>query len=93
MFESPRQSKRATEVVYDQVHLVVHDFGGPFGLTWGLEHPDRWASVVLINVGVLPGYSWHTMARRWRTPVLGELKIAVRAHEAGRVPSEQRVPA
>jgi 2-keto-4-pentenoate hydratase/2-oxohepta-3-ene-1,7-dioic acid hydratase in catechol pathway len=26
-------------------------------------------------------------------PVLGELKIAVRAHEAGRVPSEQRVPA
>src|SRR5579864_3491289 len=26
-------------------------------------------------------------------PALGELKIAVRAHEAGRVPSEQRVPA
>ena len=26
-------------------------------------------------------------------PVLGELKIAVRAHEAGRVPSEARVPA
>jgi 2-keto-4-pentenoate hydratase/2-oxohepta-3-ene-1,7-dioic acid hydratase in catechol pathway len=26
-------------------------------------------------------------------PVLGELKIAVRAHEAGRAPSEQRVPA
>ena len=26
-------------------------------------------------------------------PALGELKIAVRAHEAGRVPNEQRVPA
>jgi 2-keto-4-pentenoate hydratase/2-oxohepta-3-ene-1,7-dioic acid hydratase in catechol pathway len=26
-------------------------------------------------------------------PVLGELKIAVRAHEAGRVPQEARVPA
>jgi 2-keto-4-pentenoate hydratase/2-oxohepta-3-ene-1,7-dioic acid hydratase in catechol pathway len=26
-------------------------------------------------------------------PALGELKINVRAHEAGRVPSEQRVPA
>jgi pimeloyl-ACP methyl ester carboxylesterase len=60
----------------EEVHLVLHDFGGPFGLTWGLEHPDRWASVVLIDVGVLPGYSWHTMARRWRTPVLGELTQA-----------------
>jgi pimeloyl-ACP methyl ester carboxylesterase len=29
--------------------------------------------VVLIDVGVLPGYRWHTMAKRWRTPVLGEL--------------------
>ena len=26
-------------------------------------------------------------------PALGELKIAVRAHEAGRVPGEERVPA
>jgi pimeloyl-ACP methyl ester carboxylesterase len=60
----------------NRAHLVVHDFGGPFGLTWGLAHPDAWASVVLINVGVLPGYSWHTMAKRWRTPVLGELTQA-----------------
>ena len=51
----------------------MHDFGGPFGLLWGLQHPDAWASVVLINVGVLPGYRWHAMARRWRTPLLGEL--------------------
>jgi pimeloyl-ACP methyl ester carboxylesterase len=57
----------------ERVHLVVHDFGGPFGLVWGLQHPDAWASVVLINVGVMPGYTWHTMARRWRTPVVGEL--------------------
>jgi pimeloyl-ACP methyl ester carboxylesterase len=56
-----------------RVHLVVHDFGGPFGLLWGLQHQDAWASVVLINIGVLPGYTWHKMARRWRTPVLGEL--------------------
>jgi pimeloyl-ACP methyl ester carboxylesterase len=56
-----------------RVHLVVHDFGGPFGLVWGLQHPDAWASVALINIGILPGYTWHAMARRWRTPVLGEL--------------------
>jgi pimeloyl-ACP methyl ester carboxylesterase len=57
----------------ERIHLVVHDFGGPFGLLWGLQHPDAWASVVLINVGVLPGYRWHKMARRLRTPVVGEL--------------------
>jgi len=61
------------ELGIERVHLVVHDFGGPFGLLWGLQHPDVWASVVLVNVGVLPGYTWHTMAKRWRTPVLGEL--------------------
>lgn len=60
----------------ERVHLVVHDFGGPFGLLWGLAHPQQWASVVLIDVGVLPGYRWHRAARRWRTPVLGELTHA-----------------
>jgi pimeloyl-ACP methyl ester carboxylesterase len=56
-----------------RVHLVVHDFGGPFGLLWGLQHPEQWASLTLIDVGILPGYRWHSMARRWRTPLLGEL--------------------
>ncbi len=60
----------------ERAHLVLHDFGGPFGLTWGLEHADAWASVVLIDVGVLPGYRWHSLARRWRTPLLGELMHA-----------------
>jgi pimeloyl-ACP methyl ester carboxylesterase len=61
------------ELQIERVHLVVHDFGGPFGLFWGLAHADAWASVVLINIGVMPGYVWHSMAKRWRTPVLGEL--------------------
>ncbi len=60
----------------ERVHLVLHDFGGPFGLTWGIQHADRWASLVLLNVGVMPGYQWHSMAKRWRTPVLGELSQA-----------------
>jgi pimeloyl-ACP methyl ester carboxylesterase len=59
-----------------RVHLVVHDFGGPFGLLWGMQHPQQWASVALINIGVMPGYVWHSMAKRWRTPVMGELSQA-----------------
>jgi pimeloyl-ACP methyl ester carboxylesterase len=64
------------ELGIERVHLVIHDFGGPFGLVWGLQHPDAWKSVVLINIGVLPGYHWHKRARQWRTPVLGELTQA-----------------
>jgi pimeloyl-ACP methyl ester carboxylesterase len=62
-----------TALGIERAHLVLHDFGGPFGLMWGAQHPASWASVVLINIGIMPGYSWHSMAKRWRTPVLGEL--------------------
>jgi pimeloyl-ACP methyl ester carboxylesterase len=57
----------------ERAHLVLHDFGGPFGLLWGVQHPQSWRSVVLINIGVMPGYKWHSMAKRWRRPVVGEL--------------------
>lgn len=56
-----------------RVHLVVHDFGGPWGLAWAAQHPESLASIVLINTGALPGYRWHYMARIWRTPLVGEL--------------------
>jgi pimeloyl-ACP methyl ester carboxylesterase len=56
-----------------RAHLVLHDFGGPFGLAWGAGRPDALASLVLINTGVFEDYSWHYLARIWRTPVVGEL--------------------
>jgi pimeloyl-ACP methyl ester carboxylesterase len=61
------------ELGIDRVHLVVHDFGGPWGMEWAARNPSRTASAVLINTGALVGYSWHVLARIWRTPVLGEL--------------------
>jgi pimeloyl-ACP methyl ester carboxylesterase len=57
----------------ERVHLVLHDFGGPIGLLWMAGQLDRIASITLIDIGVLPGYRWHRLARVWRTPVLGEL--------------------
>jgi pimeloyl-ACP methyl ester carboxylesterase len=56
-----------------RAHLVLHDFGGPWGLAWAGRHPEAVASVVLVNTGVLIGYRWHYLARIWRTPVLGEI--------------------
>ncbi|MFD4402274.1 alpha/beta fold hydrolase [Nocardia sp. NPDC058499] len=57
----------------ERAHLVLHDFGGPWGLRWALDHRDRLAGLVLINTGVLDGYRWHRYAKVWQTPVLGEL--------------------
>lgn len=63
---------------FERVHLVLHDFGGAFGLVWASEHPERVASITLIDTGVMLGYRWHALARIWRTPVVGELFNAVR---------------
>lgn len=55
---------------------MLHDFGGPWALTWGARRPERLASVTLIDTGVAPGYRWHRQARVWRTPLAGELAMA-----------------
>jgi menaquinone-9 beta-reductase len=60
------------ELGIERAHLVLHDFGGPWGLEWAARNPDRLGSAVLINTGVLLDYRWHYLARIWRTPVAGE---------------------
>ncbi|WP_280421854.1 alpha/beta fold hydrolase [Nocardia carnea] len=57
----------------ERAHLVLHDFGGPWGLRWALDHRDRLAGLSLINTGVLDGYRWHRYAKIWQTPIVGEL--------------------
>src|SRR5581483_9339188 len=56
-----------------RAHLVLHDFGGPWGLQWAADHPGSLASLTLINTGIVRGYKWHLFARIWQTPILGEL--------------------
>jgi len=60
----------------ERAHLVLHDFGGPWGLAWAAAHQDAFASVVLIDTGVLIGFEQHRMGRIWARPVLGELAMA-----------------
>jgi pimeloyl-ACP methyl ester carboxylesterase len=59
-----------------RAHLVLHDFGGPWGLEWAARHPERLASLVLVDSGILIGYRWHSLARIWQTPVVGEAFMA-----------------
>jgi pimeloyl-ACP methyl ester carboxylesterase len=55
-----------------RAHLVLHDFGGPFGLQWAAHHPARVQSVTLFDTGVLRRYLGHPAAHAWRTPIVGE---------------------
>jgi pimeloyl-ACP methyl ester carboxylesterase len=73
-----------TELGVKRAHLVLHDFGGPIGLVWAMMHPDALASITLIDTGVLPGYRWHSLARVWRTPVVGEILQATATRGAFR---------
>lgn len=34
--------------------LVLHDWGGPIGMTWACRHPDRVARLVLLNTAAFP---------------------------------------
>jgi pimeloyl-ACP methyl ester carboxylesterase len=72
------------ELGIERAHLVLHDFGGPIGLTWAAMHVEAIASITLIDTGLLPGYRWHSLARIWRTPVLGELFQATATRRAFR---------
>lgn len=59
----------------ERVALVMHDWGA-LGLAFAQARPERIERLVLIDaVPFLPGYSWHRVARIWRTPVLGELAM------------------
>ncbi|MBS1883421.1 MAG: alpha/beta fold hydrolase, partial [Actinobacteria bacterium] len=76
----------------ERVHLVLHDFGGPIGLAWLAAHADQLASLTLIDIGILPGYRWHRLARIWRTPVLGELFQATATRRAFRTMIDREEP-
>ena len=67
-----------------RAHLVLHDFGGPWGMQWAADHSDRAASLALLNIGALPGYTWHKFARIWRLPVIGEIFQAIATRGAFR---------
>lgn len=69
----------------DRVHLVAHDFGGPWALAWAARNPEAYASATLIDTGVLLGYRWHYLAKIWQTPVAGELFNAVATAPAFRL--------
>jgi len=54
----------------DEVTVVVQDWGGPIGLRWAVENPDRVARLVILNTGLFTGrvskgfMAWREFAER-----------------------------
>jgi pimeloyl-ACP methyl ester carboxylesterase len=61
----------------DEVDLVGHDFGAIFGIAWAIRHPERVRRIAVGGFPFFPDYRWHFWGRVWRTPLLGELSLAM----------------
>lgn len=64
------------------VDLVGHDWGAIITIRVASLRPDLINTWCVANALPHPDYKWHSMARRWQTPVLGELIMAVTRKEA-----------
>lgn len=66
------------ELELDELHLVVHDLGGPVGLGWATQNPERVKSITMFeslwttlpSIDVIP-------------PPFGELLVALRTPDVG----------
>ena len=63
------------ELGLKKVDLVIHDFGGAWGLAWAIENADKVNSITLVNIGLMRDYRWHLFAKLWRIPLIGELAM------------------
>jgi len=57
------------------IDLVVHDSGGPIGLFWASQHPDRVRRLTLLNTLVYPEMHWTVSAfiAATRIPLMNQL--------------------
>jgi pimeloyl-ACP methyl ester carboxylesterase len=65
-----------TQLGIKRAVLVLHDFGGTWGLQWAVKHKPALLGAVLLDTGVLIDYIPHPAAVVWATPVAGELQMA-----------------
>lgn len=69
----------------DSFSLVLHDWGA-VGLVSAMERPEAIDRLVVMNaVPFLPGYRWHSVARLWRTRVVGELMMGLSSKRSFRM--------
>lgn len=63
-------ARHLDQVEFEDVTVVVQDWGGPIGLRWAVEHADRVGRLVVMNTGLFTGrvskgfMAWRDFAER-----------------------------
>jgi pimeloyl-ACP methyl ester carboxylesterase len=63
--------------IREPIHLIVHDLGAAFGLAWAAENPSKIHKLVISNAAFSTEYRWHRLARLFRTPLVGDMLLAL----------------
>src|SRR5688572_10388273 len=58
--------------ITDPVTLVMHDFGGHYGMAFASKYPERTRALAVSNTNFFHDYQWHSFAKLYRIPILGE---------------------
>ncbi|MFK7979224.1 MAG: alpha/beta fold hydrolase [Saprospiraceae bacterium] len=59
--------------ITEPIHLIVHDVGTFYGVTWAVKNQTQVKSICITNTLFFSDYKWHFWGRVWRTPIIGEL--------------------
>jgi pimeloyl-ACP methyl ester carboxylesterase len=71
------RSLEDTARAHGPVDLVGHDWGAPLSAMAAQLRPETIRTWTVVNAAPEPSYEWHSLARTWQTPVLGELFMAL----------------
>lgn len=71
------QTLRDTAATHGPVDIVGHDWGAPLCAMAAQMNPEAVRTWTVVNAVPEPSYEWHSLARRWQTPILGELLMAL----------------
>ncbi len=75
------------EALAQPVDLVGHDWGGAHVVGVAMTRPELLRSWCTDSIGWFePDYAWHTLARAWQTPGVGETSVAAMTTGGGAGP-------
>ncbi|MBK9125902.1 MAG: alpha/beta hydrolase [Chloroflexi bacterium] len=61
--------------ITEPVILAMTDFGGHYAGAFAVTHPQRVRGMVISNTAFFRDYQWHSFAKLYRVPLLGELML------------------
>ena len=71
------QTLQNTAATHGPVDIVGHDWGAPLSAMAAQMNPEAVRTWTVVNAVPEPSYQWHSLARKWQTPILGELFMAL----------------